>query len=440
MALTDHENGPTAPAPIGRRRAQPPQEWALEENMPRFGRSWSIATLCAFLIAGLSVPTAVAKPDLPSPADAAEYSRQWNLLAIHAEAAWDAGEVGSPSVAVAILDTGIDTQHPDLAGRVDPERSKSFLSQTIGSTSCLAGDPGNPSGTEGANEDQVADSRGLPLVTDFHSHGTAVAGLVSSNAVVLAGVTQRTTLIAVKVHERFRHNCLTVYLDAVRYAADAGADVIHMSFPLEFSNAAFPGAAARIDQAMEYAHRKGAVLVAAAGNVPTGGENLDANPDRIRFCKAVHVICVSATGPADPANVSPATWDAPADYTNYGLLSIDVAGPGGTGTFPTQKVPVWLDCSRVTLVRTGAAGQCWSATETTLFWPSTGTSFGAAATSGLLALLVDQIGKNRPDEVAAVLRASADSAADLGYPGQEAYYGAGRINVGAAIALAEESD
>jgi serine protease len=396
--------------------------------MSRNGRSSTTATLCAVLIAGLSLPaSATAVRASGSPTDAAEYARQWNLRAIHADAAWDAGELGSPVVVVAVLDTGIDTQHPDLEGLVDLERSRSFLSRSI---DCPPEDPGVPSLTE---EDQTAEDRGLPLVTDFHSHGTAVSGLVSSNAVVLAGVTQRTTLFGVKVHDRFRHNCLTVYLDAVRYAARAGADVIHMSFPLEFSNAEFPGAAGRIDQAMEYAHRKGAVLVAAAGNA---AQDLDANPDRVRFCKAMHVICVSATGPATAEDVSAPAWDAHADYTNFGS-PIDVAGPGGTGTFPTQVVPVWLACSRVTLVTTGAPAQCRS--EPRLIWASTGTSFGAAATSGLLALLVDLIGKNRPDEVVAALRASADSAEDLGYAGLEAYYGDGRINVGNAVDLVEGS-
>jgi serine protease len=410
-----------------------------EGAMSRVSRSLGTATLGALLIAGLAIPaSASAVVESGSPADAAEYARQWNLRAIHAEAAWNVGELGSPGVAVAILDTGIDTEHPDLKGRVDLERSTSFLSRT---SSCPPSDPGMRSGTA---EDQDADLLGLPRVTDFHSHGTAVSGLISSNAVVLAGVTQRTRLFGVKVHDRVRRNCLTVYLDAVRYAADNGADVIHMSFPLEFVNTEFPGAAARINDTMEYAHRKGALLVAAAGNAmpPAPPQDLDADPNRVRFCKAIHVICVSATGPADPANVSAPAWDAPADYTFFGSgtpSSIDVAGPGGTGVFPNQIVPVTLACSRVTQVKTGAAGQCWSETKTTLHWPSTGTSFAAAATSGLLALLVDVIGKNRPDDVDAVLRASADSAADLGYAGLEAYYGDGRINVAAALLAAQSA-
>ena len=391
--------------------------------MSHIGRSSRRSVLVASLAVGLVIPgVAAVSPHAAPPTDAAEYGRQWNLKAIHAEEAWAAGKLGSPGVSVAILDTGIDTQHPDLDGRVDLDRSTSLLSS---SADCPAGEPGNPSSDA---EDALAESRGLPLVTDFHGHGTAVSGLISSNAVVLAGVSQRTRLFGVKVHDRSRGNCIQVYLDAVRYAADAGADVIHLSFPLEFTRTQFPAVfddvVARVDAVMEYAHRKGAVLVAAAGNA---AQNLDATPDRFRFCLAVHVICVPATGPASADVVQAPEWDAIAAYTNYGA-AIDVAGPGGTGTFPNQIVPVWLVCSQVTQVTTGAPAACRTAPH--LIWSSTGTSFGAAATSGLAALLVDDIGKNRPDEVVAALLTSAD---DLGVSGKDPYYGHGRINVATGV-------
>jgi subtilisin family serine protease len=395
--------------------------------MSRIDRSWPVAVLVALLAVAAAIPgVAAVSPNIAPPTDAAEYARQWNLRAIYAEEAWAAGKRGSPRVAVAVLDTGIDTEHPDLIGRVDLDRSTSFLSK---SADCPAGEPGTPSSDE---EDRTADGLGLPRVTDFHGHGTGVSGLISSNAVVLAGVSQRTRLFAVKVHDRSRANCISVYLDAVRYAADAGADVIHLSFPLEFTRAQFPAifdvVVDRVDAAMEYAHRKGAVLVAAAGNA---AQNLDATPDRFRFCMAIHVVCVSATGPATPADVSYPGWDASAAYTNFGS-AIDVAGPGGTGIFNVladQQRLVWLVCSRLTLAP-GAPGECRK-DGGRLIWGSTGTSFGAAATSGLLSLLVDEIGKNRPDEVVAALRASSD---DLGVAGHDPYYGDGRINVARAVA------
>ena len=397
--------------------------------MSHIGRSWRIAPLGGFLAVAVAIPgVAAVSPHAASPTSAAEYARQWNLKAIHAEEAWAKGKLGSPRVAVAVLDTGIDTEHPDLDGRVDLDRSVSFLSRAA---DCRPGQPGAPSS---AAEDATANDRDVPLVTDFHGHGTAVSGLISSNGVVLAGVSQRTRLFGVKVHDRSRSNCIGVYLDGIRFAADAGADIIHLSFPLEFTRAQFPAVfddvVARVDMTMAYAHRKGAILVAAAGNA---AQDLDGNPDRFRFCKATHVVCVSATGPADPAVVSAPAWDEPAAYSNFGLQSIDVAGPGGTGTFPTQIVPVWLACPRHTLAPEGTAPAECRKDGGREIWASTGTTFGAAATSGLLALLVDEIGKNRPDQVVDALFASADDPEQMGVVGHPRYYGHGRINVAKAV-------
>jgi Subtilase family len=104
--------------------------------------------------------------------------------------------------------------------------------------------------------------------------------------------------------------------------------------------------------------------------------------------------------------------------------AIDVAGPGGTGIFPNQIVPVWLTCSQVNLVMTGAPGACRNAPRE--IWPSMGTSFAAAATSGLAALLVRLTGSRDPPHTEQLIEDSAD---DLGDPGVDEYYGEGRINV-----------
>src|SRR5690606_15946941 len=72
----------------------------------------------------LAMGTVPNSPDEPAAADF--YPRQWHLKTIQAEDAWDAGHLGSPDVTVAILDTGIDYRHADLAGLVDLDRSVSF--------------------------------------------------------------------------------------------------------------------------------------------------------------------------------------------------------------------------------------------------------------------------------------------------------------------------
>jgi subtilisin family serine protease len=409
--------------------------------------AWSAAVL---LLSGLLPLNAqVAHSKTTSPADATFYKAQWNLKAIRAHAAFSIEAEASTSreVLVAVLDTGIDYNHPDLVGRVDLELSTSLIGERAapGSTCLTDPDPHEPSVPVGVPEPGVpyganrmrdpieenavaAGEPGGHEVIDFHSHGTAVSGLIASNAQYLAGVTQETTVFGVKVHGMGRQNCLSVYLAGVYEAADKGADVIHLSFPLEFNTdpnnpsagPAFPEAVGRINDALDYAHEQGAVLVAAAGN---NTANLDLGTT-FRFCEGAHVICVSATGPTSMDAVEEPHWDQFVANSNFGE-AIDVAGPGGTAA-----VPVTLTCSLST--RFGGAPQapCRAGAKV---WQSTGTSFGAAATSGLAALVVRLSGSADPLEIEEIIESSAD---DLGTEGHDPYFGEGRINVKAAVGLA----
>lgn len=380
-----------------------------------------------------------------APADAEYYNRQWNLKAIRAKAGWPVEPVPVATVdevLVAVVDTGIDYMHPDLGirrqadgspgngGLVDLEKSTSLIKEVPAGTACV-GEPGIPYRGNRTRDpfDEIAEAnrRGRHLVTDFHSHGTAVSGLISSQAQWLAGVTRHTTLFGVKVHGMGRTNCLSTYLEGIRYAANQGAKVIHLSIPLEFDelDPRFPGAVGAINDALNYAHERGAILVAAAGNAPAGSPpaNLDLGTT-FRFCEGNHVVCVSATGPASADLVEEPYWDEIASYSNYGS-SIDVSGPGGT-----PAVPVWLTCSRVTIFGGAPQAPCRQGEPT---WLSTGTSFGAAATSGLAALLVGLVDDAGPDGIEALIE---ESAVDLGTEGADLYYGEGRIDVKRAIKLA----
>src|SRR5437773_5531899 len=152
--------------------------------------------------------TTAAEPTA-SPKAALLYPRQWNMRAIGADTAWDAGFVGSRDVVVVILDTGIDYLHPELQGLVDMSRSKSFVPA----------------------EDSVVERLypGRNPVTDLFWHGTAMAATVASNAKLLAGVTQHVTLIAVKVANRFTMSTVSAGLAGVVYAAEQGADILNVS-------------------------------------------------------------------------------------------------------------------------------------------------------------------------------------------------------------------
>jgi len=342
------------------------------------------------------------------PAHAKYYLRQWNLCAIRAYAAWNAGLLGSPDVSVFLLDTGIDYLQPDLAGLVDLSRSISLVPAS-------------------SDEYALAEAKGVLPIMDFHSHATAVASLIVSNADSLAGVTQRTTLVSVKVLDRRRTGTISVFLRGIVYAADHGADVIHFSFAFEgFDKRDSTGQVAAFNKATAYAHRKGAVMVIAGGNLAV---DMDHNRDNWRVCNATHAICVSATGPTAAVGVN-GPWtdvDSPAAYTNYGRSAIDVAGPGGTVGPLNSGLAVTLNCSLSGRVTMGNPAACGKGARR---WESTGTSFAAAVTSGLAALLVSRMGHGRPDQIREMIEKSAD---DLGQPGTDPYYGKGRIDVARAI-------
>jgi subtilisin family serine protease len=332
-----------------------------------------------------------------SPTLGTRYARQWNMRAIQADAAWAAGRRGSPSVKVAILDTGIDYTYPELVGLVDLTLSTSFVPSDL---------PFIPAGAH--------------PIADLHFHGTHVASTVVSNAHIFAGVTQRVTLIGVKVLSRTGSGSTSGVLAGIMYAADAGADVINMSLGSTFRKDSFPGFVSVINRAMTYANRQGTLVVVSAGNE---ADDLDHNGSHYKaYCDAPNVVCVSATGPTAAVSVD-GPWtnvDALAGYSNFGRSAISVGAPGGN-----SGGAVWAACSRFT--RMASLAVC----RTGIFiLGSNGTSMASPHVAGVAALIVEDVGADRPSQVKARLEQSAD---DLGQPGTDPAYGKGRINVARAV-------
>ena len=350
-----------------------------------------------------------------SPTLASFYPRQWNMRQIGAEKAWQAGKLGT-GVTVAILDTGLDYTYPDLAGRVDLARSKSFI------TTSLERDLRN------------AFFPGMHEVIDMQGHGTHVGSTVVSNGHVVAGVAKNATLIGVKVLGANGSGATSGVLAGIMYAADQGADVINMSLGtrIPISKAANPGLPAVYNRAIEYAVSKGSTVVVSAGN-----ENfdLDASGDAFKpYCTMEGVICVSATGPTSATTVNGpwANLDAKATYSNFGVKHISVAAPGGN-----SGGAVWAACSKQRLSRNATTG-AWSRHTCSLDLTRNyivglqGTSMAAPHVAGLAALIVEQVGKKQVGAVRNVLHQRSD---DLGKAGADPIYGKGRINVAKALGL-----
>ena len=328
------------------------------------------------------------------PTTASRYPWQWNMRAIDAPAAWAAGRLGSPDVTVAILDTGIDYEYPDLWGRVDLGRSASFVSV-----------------------DDAYAAYYFPTrhpVTDLHIHGTHVAATVASNGFITAGVTSQTTLMGVKVCS-FLGGCPGGSIFAgIIHAVDNGADVVNMSLGGGFLKSGSQGYVSVINRLFNYAKQNNVTMVVSAGN---DWLDLDHYPNLFKtYCDATHVVCVSATGPTSADDIYYGPWtdvDAFADYSNYGRSAISVAAPGGnTGGW------VWAGCSTSSLVVPGCQAGYYVI-------GMTGTSMASPHVAGLAALAVEDVG-SKPGRVRALLQQTAD---DLGQRGTDPFYGKGRINV-----------
>ncbi len=348
---------------------------------------------------------------------------QWGLDAIDVATAWTAGHTGA-GVRVAVLDSGIASTHLDIAPNLNTALSTSFV----------PGEAYNATGT-GFN------------------HGTHVAGIIAAavNGVGTVGVAPHAEIVAVKVLSAVSGSgSFGGIISGIVYAADIDADVINMSLggsfprsgyiddngtPEDTSDDVKVGAnelTALINatgRATTYAFQQGTTVIVSAGN-----DAIDRDHDGSYWvvpADCPHVITVAATAPVgwalDTAN---ANLDLPATYSNYGQSRISLSAPGGDAAYPGNDLstvagvlrPTWVfDMVFAPSNRVGASNfYSWAA----------GTSMAAPHVSGVAAIIIDRNGGSmKPAAVEAALRATAD---DLGKPGKDDHYGAGRVNAGRA--------
>jgi subtilisin family serine protease len=337
---------------------------------------------------------------------------QWAPDAVNAPAAWAQGQLGA-GARVAILDSGIDPTHVDLQANYDLSHSASFV-------------PGFS-----FNQD----------VGTFW-HGIHVAGIVGApeNNVGIIGIAPQATLIGVKVLHGGSGQ-FSWLIQAIVYAAlptsagGAGAHIINMSLGALFLKAG-PDAAHLtnlITRATTFATQLGVLVVAAAGN---NAVDFDQTANVVFYpAQAANVVSVSATGPLGWATGAPFNLDRPASYTNYGQSAITFAGPGGDFALPGSAV-----CSKPRIPSGSLTNFCWvfdmvlapaSKVGSTSFYAwAAGTSMAAPAVSGVAALVIGKFGAMTPAQLRAKLQQSAD---DLGKPGNDNFYGGGRVNAGRAV-------
>lgn len=238
-----------------------------------------------------SAAVAYAEPNRPiriaaSPNDPDYTAMQWALGVINAPQAWDI-VTGTTPITIAIIDTGIDLNHPDLRDKL------------VTGTSFVTG---------------------AYSAQDDHGHGTHVAGIAAAstnNGIGMAGVSWGARLMPVKVLDSSGAGTYAELINGIYYAAHHGAQILNMSLTGEWYSPL-------VQQAIDDAYDAGCLLIAAAGNCAQGGSGCASlNPVMYPAANA-RVLSVAATDELDRR----------AAFSSYNAF-VDVAAPG-VGIYSTS--------------------------------------------------------------------------------------------------------
>jgi thermitase len=276
---------------------------------------------------------------------------------IKAPAGW-AETKGVAETVIAIIDSGIDFEHPDIKNKI-VSRGRDF-----------------------ANDDWDA--------TDDNGHGTYVAGIAAAdtnNDEGIAGVAWNCKVLPVKVTDKDGIAWYDDLIDGILWAADNGAQVINLSLGGDAADDS-------LRDALRYAHEKGVVIAASAGNDNTA----------VFYPAAYDAYCLAV-----------AATDYDDTRTSYSCFGpeVDVAAPG---EWVLSIVPTWY----------------WGPDYLPYAFGS-GTSSSAPHVAGLAALIMGLKPWLTTDEIMNVIRFSSDDVNSGEHSGRDDYIGYGRINMEKAL-------
>lgn len=361
-----------------------------------------------------------------STGEASLWPIQWDIQRITENGASYELGTGSHDVVVGIVDTGIDRDHPDLVGNLLPG-SENFVPAGgfRGTEPYETGDPGD--------------------FDDIHGHGSHVAGSIAGNGAML-GVAPDVGIRSYRVFGLSSAESAWIY-DAMIAAANDDVDVISMSLggfdvmgqtfytdPETGEKVALGNDVADFigyKRAVEYATKKGSLVVVAAGNdainmtnkkevtdflnAEYGGDGLSFEGASFEVPGSIPgVVTVSATGPNDKLAL----------YSNYGPGFVDIATVGG-------DIRTYMEYLNAGKFDEYLAKQlyynefCLSASEDGGYYFSVGTSMATPKVSAVAALIIDKYGKMSPAKVVDHLKkygVEAVSGTD------QAIFGAGHLN------------
>lgn len=299
------EPGETVAAALARLRARPDVAYAepnrllrVQEipNDPRFGFQWGLRNVGQDVYNEEVVPPWFATPGVD----------------IRAERAWDISTGGGGRIAV--VDTGVDPGHPDLAANLEHGLSRNFVPPPYDKEA-----PTDPADW-----------------ADVHGHGTHVAGIlgaVGNNGLGVAGVDWRARIVAVRVC-RQDGNCPTSSVaEGLAYAGQAGIPVANVS--LGFSGDGAPDDVELLRAAI--AAHPGTLYVVAAGNGDKDGKGFDVDltPEYPCALELENVLCVAALEPNGALTT----------FSNWGARSVDLGAPGRfvESTYVRSRQPLYDD-------------------------------------------------------------------------------------------------
>lgn len=318
------------------------------------------------------------------------YGDQYAPGMVNAPAAWDV-TTGAESVTIAILDSGVKYDHPDLSPNMDDD-----------SHAAPAGASSNYDPTNHGwdfvsavdqlyeDEDEVRDNDPYPKdlsTTDgdrSEHHGTHVAGIAGAatdNGTGVAGISD-CSLLAVKGLDDDNRGWYTDWADGMQWAADQGAEVINMSLGGTTKSQV-------LKDGVSYASNNGALLVAAAMNQSTNSKYYPAG-----YPEVMAISALDSNG-----NL--------ASYSNYGD-HIDLAAPG-TGVLSTYTTDD-------------------NGNPADTYEYGSGTSMATPVVAGVAGLVKSQFPNKSVEELRAHLKVTAE---DIGLPENE--QGAGRVDAAAAV-------
>jgi len=333
------------------------------------------------------------------------FSQQWYLERVEAQEAWNL-TTGKSSTIVAVLDTGVDLDHPDLATNIwtNPGEiaqdgidndGNGFIDDLHGWNFVENNSDTNPK--MGANSSQ-----------DAINHGTLIAGVISAignNGKGVAGIGWNTKIMPVRVIASSGQGDAVEVIKGIDYAIENGADIINLSFTTFEKPTG-------LEEALKRAKQAGIVVVAAAGNKDGGGINMDTT--------SVYPACIN--GPAGENWVlgvaATNANDQKLDFSNYGSC-VDLSAPGYQ-IFSTMN-------SAATSGDADLYGGGWA-----------GTSLATPIVSGVAALVRSISPNFKRSDIIDILLKSSDPINNQ----NPTYYnqlGVGRVNADNAVRTAQAS-